>query len=436
MYRQALILGLGSSGKAAARLLQKQGSKVFVFDDAKKEKDLAGLHYIDDWKSFNYEQLDLFVPSPGILSSHPIYQLALKKQIPVKAEVELGLSLLKDLTLVGVTGTNGKTTVVKLLEHVLNQSQIKAKAIGNVGYPVCQYAMEHASDDRVTIVELSSYQLETMQLPLFDIGVILNITPDHLDRYVTMKEYAKAKCLLQMLIKSKGSFVVHEDIKGEYAELLHRAFKTFSSSAKSDFWVDSTSFKTKKVQLNLGETFAGQATHDRENVLVAWIICQKLGIAFDTFIKGLRSFTKPAHRIEWVKRIKGVDYFDDSKGTNIDAVLKAVEAMKGPVVLIAGGVDKKLSFTSWNSFQKKVKRIIVFGECKDRIYQELAPFFSIEKVQNLEEAVRSADLSAMEGDCVLLSPGCSSYDMFRDYAHRGDEFKRYINLLEDRRKNS
>lgn len=131
-----------------------------------------------------------------------------------------------------------------------------------------------------------------------------------------------------------------------------------------------------------------------------------------------------------------MDYFDDSKGTNIDAVLKAVESMKGPVVLIAGGVDKKLSFTSWNSLQKKVKKIIVLGECKDRIYQELSSFFSIEKVKDLEEAVKSADSNAIEGDCVLLSPGCSSYDMFRDYAHRGDEFKRYVNLLEDRRKNS
>ena len=167
--------------------------------------------------------------------------------------------------------------------------------------------------------------------------------------------------------------------------------------------------------------------HDCENAVAAWVICSRLGVSSEAFSRGLETFRKPPHRIEWVREIGGVSYYDDSKGTNIDAVIQAVETMPSKVILIAGGVDKGFSYLPWKEFfGGKVKQIMAIGQAAEKMYQELHPYFAITRVDSFEKAVALAAVVAQKGDCVLLSPGCSSFDQFRDYAHRGEEFQKLV----------
>jgi UDP-N-acetylmuramoylalanine--D-glutamate ligase len=275
------------------------------------------------------------------------------------------------------------------------------------------------------VVELSSFQLELMKTPVVDVGIILNITPDHLDRYTTMEEYAQAKCRLQDLIKPEGTFWVHERVVEEFKSLLKQNYQTYGADCNCTYW-------TEKIETILPIRYRDLGNHESENVLAAWILCKKFGVSSAAFLAGLETFKKPAHRIEFIASLNGVDYFDDSKGTNIDATIKAVTAMKGPVVLIAGGVDKGSSYEPWKKiFAGKVQQVIAIGQAAAKIAQELKPEVEVEIVPTLQDAVECARNRAQAGMSVLLSPGCSSYDMFRDYAHRGEEFKKFV--LEERR---
>jgi UDP-N-acetylmuramoylalanine--D-glutamate ligase len=278
------------------------------------------------------------------------------------------------------------------------------------------------------VVELSSFQLELMKTPVVDIGMILNITPDHLDRYSGVEEYAKAKCRLQDLMKGPGNFWVHDTVAKEFRSLLNSNYQTYGSGSHCNRWTDKMSLKSsEKIETILPIRYRNLGEHESENVLAAWILCRKFGIGSTAFLAGLETFKKPAHRIEFVATLDGVDYFNDSKGTNVDATLKAVEAMTKDVVLIAGGVDKGSSYAPWKkSFRGKVKQVLAIGQAAVKIAAELKPELEVEIVASLQEAVECARRQAKEGMSVLLSPGCSSYDMFKDYAHRGDEFKKFV----------
>lgn len=327
-----------------------------------------------------------------------------------------------------MTGTNGKTTVTLLVEHVLNTAGIKALALGNVGTALCSYLM-HPGDEEAFVVELSSYQLETMTTPVFDAGLILNITPDHLDRYKTLEDYARAKCRLEKLVQVKEFFFVQDKVCCQFPELLSsgRAFGVGSASECS-IWTDGASIvEGDRVVCILPLHYRNDARHLMENRLAAWLLCRPFGIRQEQFIQALETFKIPPHRIEWVAEVEGVNYYDDSKGTNVDAVIQAVSSMSGPVVLIAGGVDKGSSYRVWlEPFKDRIKHIVTLGQAAPKMAQELSPFFPVTHVESLERAVEKAAQIATQGDCVLLSPGCSSFDMFRDYAHRGETFQMYV----------
>ena len=267
-----------------------------------------------------------------------------------------------------------------------------------------------------------------MKTPVIDVGIVLNITPDHLDRYASTEEYAKAKCRMQDLIRPRGSFWVHQSVVEEFGPLLKGNYQTYGNDSRSDRWTDRLSLRSgEKIETILPLRYRDLGEHESENVLAAWIICRTLGIGTEPFIAGLETFKKPSHRIEFVASLKGVDFINDSKGTNIDATIKAVEAMKGKVVLIAGGVDKGSSYEPWKkSFAGKVKAVLAIGKAASKIALELAPEFAVEIVPTLKEAVMRAHEKAEAGEIVLLSPGCSSYDMFDNYAHRGEEFKKFV----------
>jgi UDP-N-acetylmuramoylalanine--D-glutamate ligase len=418
--RSALVLGLGLSGKAVVPLLIAQGDRVFGYDDQipldqlEREK-FEGMELLSNQQDVPWAEIDLLVPSPGISPRHPCYQKARSLGIEIKGEAELALRRL-DQPAVAITGTNGKTTVTLLVAHILREAGIKAKALGNVGEPLSTYLI-NPEKESVAVVELSSFQLETLSTPAFDAAALLNITPDHLDRYATLEDYARTKCHLQSLLKPMASFFVSQPVVDQFSSFLQPGYQVYSA---------------EKIEEILPVDYRSWGAHDVDNAMAAWALCKPFEVTAESFRRALCSFQKPKHRIEFVRSIQGVHFFDDSKGTNIDAVMKAVEAMKGPVILIVGGVDKGASYFPWKeAFRGKVKRIIGIGQAAPKIFRELNTDFEMEIVDSLSSAVENSMAYADEGDHVLLSPGCSSYDMFRDYAHRGEEFQRSVFSLRE-----
>lgn len=427
---------MGKSGQASYLFLKARGYTVIGVDH--NQKVIQKL-VKEGWSVSSDENVDNFgmvVVSPGIPPADPLYKEARLKGKKIVGEAQLALQESKQ-PCIAITGTNGKTTVTLLVAHVINACGKKTRALGNIGEPLTTYFLNPDLEE-IVVVELSSYQLETMHAKIFDAGVILNITPDHLDRYSSMQEYAQAKCRLENCIKEKGAFYVNTQLLKEYGCLLKSEYRTFGSESGAYFWTDKSVVKAlDKVEYFLPVEYRQMGTHESENVVAAWAICKELGIEAKAFLEALSTFRKPEHRLEFVTDIEGVLYYDDSKGTNIDATIKAVEAMPGPVILIAGGVDKGASYASWRGrFARKVKRILVLGQAAKKIWDELQNDFPVMIVPTIDDAVELASVEAKRGECVLLSPGCSSFDMFRDYAHRGKEFKRCVyDLIERRRKN-
>lgn len=366
---KALILGLGLSGKSAKNFLEKRGWEVVGIDDKSAPKNIESL-----------ETFDLFVPSPGISPKHPLYQKALQAQILIKGEAQLALEEITQ-TCVGVTGTNGKTTTVKLIEHCLNASGKKAKALGNVGQPLTSY-----SGNDILIVELSSFQLETLGVKVFDLALVLNIAPDHLDRYSTIEEYAQAKARIQNCIKLDGKLLIHESVD---SSLFTKPFECFNEDG-------------------------------------AWLVCKELGVDRADYITGVKTFVKPSHRLEFVAQKNGIKFFNDSKSTNIASVLHGLKQMEGKVILLAGGLDKGLSFEALAAAKNPLSSVIVFGQAREKIANALQHLVEVHKVGTVEEAVNLAKSLAKAGESVLFSPGCASFDAYRNYEERGEEFKQLV----------
>ncbi|MBM3198944.1 MAG: UDP-N-acetylmuramoyl-L-alanine--D-glutamate ligase [Chlamydiae bacterium] len=421
--KRALIIGLGVSGKATAVFLLDRGYQVVGVDDRLEEFEKnreflsllqKGLLIRQERDLSTVKEFSLIVPSPGIPLTHPLIVQGKESGVKIIGEIELACEGCSPKA-IAVTGTNGKTTVTLLVEHVLNAVGKQAKALGNIGTPLTQYLLKERDSNEILVIELSSYQLEVMERPLFDAGVILNITPDHLDRYKTLQEYARAKSRLSLCIRPEGKLFLFREVAKEYHDFFRSSFQVFGDEE------------------SLSQFSFLEVKHDRMNAEAAWLLCAEMGVSKESFLQALKTFKKPSHRMEFIREIKGVSYYDDSKGTNIDAVMKAVQGMKGSVVLIAGGVDKGASYLPWKEgFEGKVKKLVLLGESAQKIQRELGLFFNVEIVDSLESAVKAASSAAACGDAVLLSPGCSSFDMFRDYAHRGNEFQRVVGLLAER----
>lgn len=378
----ALIIGLGISGKGAAKLLLQKGYKVIAVD--KNPQEMEGVEVLPETAKIG--KVDLTILSPGIPKSHP---QALGRE--VIGEAELAMRSLKNRA-IGITGTNGKTTLTLLLTHVLNFSGIKARALGNVGASIAEYAC-HPDPTEFLVIELSSYQLETMTTRGFDYGIITNVTPDHLDRYESFEHYKKIKYRLGELLK-EGT-IIDED---SYLQL----------TKNERYW-----------ELNRDPTLRP-----------AWVIAQKLGIDWDQFLLGTKSFKRPEHRMERVRELEGVTFINDSKGTNSDAVLYGLLQLKGPVLLIAGGRGKGETFENWKKpFQEKVKKVFAIGEIALELKEKLE---NVTVCNDLKDAVKEAYDASKKGDTILLSPGAASFDQFQNYEERGRKFKEYVKQLKEK----
>jgi len=438
--KRILIIGLGISGRSAARFLLQKGAGLIGVDRNLNELDghveiqsleKAGMEIHHDQTEIDFSQIELVILSPGISALHPLVQQAVHINIEVIGEIELGCRHVQSPVL-GITGTNGKTTVTLLVQHVLTFCGFSSQALGNVGTPFTQEIDQNALNLDAIVLELSSYQLETMEQKVLDAGLILNITPDHLDRYKNMFNYAKAKARLGNCLKlEKPLFIEYQtwqDFSGLFEEF---CVETYGYTRHSMIYSDlrHVYFRDKKV-FELPENLQGQPSHDLENLMGAYGLCTTKGISGTQFIEAFKSFKKPPHRIQFVRNFRGVDYYDDSKGTNIEAVIRAVQSLKGPIILIAGGLDKGASYQPWISqFKDKVKNILVIGQASNRIQQDLNHHMPVEILESLESAVSRAAQLAKNGDSVLLSPGCASQDMFKDYIHRGEVFQQVVKSL-------
>lgn len=396
-----LILGLGLSGKASARFLVKQGHKVIVYDDEPKAYvGVEGVTFQEKGQPFNWSSCDQVIVSPGIPPTHPLYQGAIERNIEVIGEIELALRHLRQRPMVGITGTNGKTTVTLLVAHLLEQAGKKARAVGNIGTPLIEEVL-HSDQEAILSVELSSFQLERVSTKALLGGVILNVTPDHIDRYETMNAYAEAKGKLACILSNGAPFILNPALKTLAPELFH-----------------------------LKHQLLPQANREEENISAAVSLVKIFGLTDSQIEKGLATFKKPPHRIEFIRKLKEVSYYNDSKSTNLDSTIHALLSLEKNILLIAGGVDKGFSFKPWaDYFQGRVKALFLIGQAAHRIESELKNSVPIYQCGTLKEALLLATTLASGGDNVLLSPGCSSYDQFKSYVDRGETFRHLVENL-------
>ena len=387
---RALVIGMGISGKSAARFLKEHGYEVVGFDDRTAPEMPADMNF------------ELAVVSPGVPPTHRLVGAAKEAGVEVIGEAELACRYLTNRA-VGITGTNGKTTTTLLVTHVLKCAGKKARALGNVGTPLTE-GVAHLEPDEIAVIELSSYQLETLQSRVLDAAVILNITPDHLDRHGSLEAYAKAKLRIADCLKQGAPLFAPEGLAAQ--------------------------FDLSGVETFHPLRYSKTVSPDVENGLAAYALCQALGVGLEVFDEAWDTFKKPSHRLEPVREIDGITFINDSKGTNVAATQRAVEGLPGPIVLIAGGRGKGQRYDAWaGAFRDKVSHCCLIGEAAEQIASALDGHCALLRCQTFEEAVEKAREKAKPGTIVLLSPGCASFDMFENYAARGDRFKELINKL-------
>lgn len=450
-HKRTLVLGLGKSGLAAAELLRRRGAKVVGLDSGDSpvlQRDATALRGLGVTVELGAsklppEQFDLAVVSPGVPWTNPILEEINRRKIPIVGEFELGYQHSLCLN-VAITGTNGKTTTTELVERLLTAHHFKTLAAGNIGLPVCSVVDQTRDLDFLTL-EVSSFQLETIQYFRPAIGVLLNITPDHLDRYSNMADYALAKARLFMNQQPFDWAIVQSEALAQLRTLkvsLPSKVITFSANnRRADIWLDRGLILSRIAGwegplIDLTQTRL-VGPHNAENVMAALAVGRVLRIPLETMVESLKGYQPAAHRCELVAEINGVKFINDSKATNLDAVHKALLAVptgkagEPNVWLIAGGKDKGFEFHDIGPLlSQRVKGAYLIGETRERIRAAWSLFTPCTLADSLLEAVAEAARNAVAGDVVLLSPACSSFDQFQNYQHRGDVFRQAVNTLQ------
>lgn len=446
--QKVLVAGSGKSGIGATDLLKKVGAEVIIYDgnDKLKEEDVLNkLENKEDVKVILGEledsvinEIDMMVLSPGIAIDAPFVLRVKEAGVPIWGEIELAYVIGKG-KLAAITGTNGKTTTTALVGEIMANYYDKVDVVGNIGNPYTTTAFD-STDDTVTVAEISSFQLETIHTFKPDVSAVLNITPDHLNRHYTMECYTDVKMSIAKNQDSNQPIVLnYEDpILREYAGKLTNRIIWFSSKQKVNpgVYLEGKNIiyadGKKETFVTTTEDTTLVGIHNVENIMAAIGISVNMGVPDAVIKEAIKKFKAVAHRIEYVDTIDDVIYYNDSKGTNTDASIKAIQAMTRPTVLIAGGYDKKVTFDEWaKELEGKVKCLVLLGETSNQI-ADTAKKYGFENIiftKSLEEAIDECKKNAQQGDAVLLSPACASWDMFDSYEQRGDMFKDYVKKL-------
>ncbi len=446
--KRVLVFGAGKSGVAATRLLQKQEAYVILYDSNINLTVKEFAQQFDTEKNFLLitgeiseeilAELHLMVISPGVAIDHPMTEKIRNRNIPIWGEIELAYRIAKG-KIIGITGTNGKTTTTTLVGEIMNTYFNEVFVVGNIGMPYTDVALL-TTEQSVSVIELSSFQLETIQEFKPDVSAILNITPDHLNRHHTMENYiAMKENIAKNQTMTEVCVLNYEDkLLREMARRLRTKVVFYSSAQRLEEGLflegDDIYYATpdrKEFVVNINELKV-LGKHNYENIMAATAMAVAVGVPMDHIHNALVNFRAVEHRIEYVDNIKGVNYYNDSKGTNPDASIKAIQAMRTPTILIGGGYDKQSTFDEWiEAFDSKVKLLILLGQTREQIAEAAKRhgFYNIIMVSDLREAVRISAEKAEPGDSVLLSPACASWGMFENYEQRGRLFKEYVREL-------
>ncbi len=444
--KYVLILGLARSGSAAAIKLSNLGAHVTISDIKPRETfenadalESKGIKLVFEGHPLTLlDNCDLLVLSPGIPSDIKIVTEAKKRNIPVISELELGYWFAAS-PIIAITGTNGKTTTTTLIGEILKNDGKRVAVAGNIGTPLVS-EVEKTLENDYLVVEVSSFQLENILYFKPKISIILNITEDHLNRHKTFENYVNIKArIFENQTEEDYTILNYDDA----------VVRELARYAKSDVWFFSRKDVVRQgaciendmiVIKNKGKTYpiakvneiGIKGSHNLENALAAACSTYLANTKVSSIAKTLKSFRGIEHRLEFVTEINGIKFINDSKATNPDAAQKAIEAVDGPIILIAGGYDKKSDYTDFvKSFDGKVKKLILIGETADAIENAAIKqgFLNVEKVNSLKEAVMCGYRAASCEDTVLLSPACASWDMFANFEERGRLFKEAVNSL-------
>lgn len=446
--KSVLVVGLGISGKGAVSLLKELGAKIYLYDansDNDKEELIKQLNiakssnvFLGEFPITVLNDIEYLVLSPGISIDSPFIIQAKKLGVKVIGEIELAYALCKG-KIIAITGTNGKTTTTALVGAIMKNFQENVFVVGNIGTSFASTVL-NTTKDSITVAEISSFQLETIDKFKPNVSAVLNVTPDHLNRHHTMLNYLDVK--MSIVKNQDQNDVCVLNLEDEYIKNYSKNINTrvmfFSSKNKVE---NGIYLEEGKILLNReGKTDLFCKTselkligiHNYENVMAAIAIALSIGVPEHIIKETIVNFESVEHRIEYVTSKDNIVYYNDSKGTNPDASIKAINAMPTQTVLIAGGYDKGANYDEWvNSFGEKIKCLVLIGETKFNIAEAAKRngYTNILFAETLEQAVKMAANAAIPGESVLLSPACASWGMFKDYEQRGRMFKEYVNRI-------
>lgn len=444
--KKVTVIGLGNSGLNAALLLKDAGAIVRVSEGADSLVVRKNAAILDE-KRIAYElgrhtkdfikDSEIVVISPGVEDSSPAVRWANELNVPIISEMELGYRFCKG-KIIAITGTNGKSTVTTLIGEILKGGELDTVVCGNIGNSLCG-EIGRINKGTWVVLEVSSFQLERIVDFKPVIAVILNITDDHMDRYDKFNRYFNEKLKIFKNQDEKDTLILNRDAK-ELADVEKKARSKVLYYARLSS-TNGSYLKGNKVMCAVGtareedvcelEDIKLKGLHNIENVLVSVLAGTLAGVRLTSMKDTIRNFTGLKHRFETVSVIDGVEYIDDSKGTTVDSTLRALESCARPVILIAGGKDKKSDYSLVRDIvRRRVKCLVLIGEAKNRIRELLGGVVETREVATMQEAVELSRALAKTDDLVLLSPMCSSFDMFKDYKERGDVFKKAVLELE------
>ncbi len=438
--KKVTVLGAARSGLAAARLLKKRGAQVFVSDAAPAEKKSQALDFLRK-ESIPFEfgghserifDADFCVLSPGIPVASAVVQSMLDRAIPVYSEIEVASWFFKG-PLIAVTGSNGKTTTTTLIGEMLRTKYPQAVVAGNIGQPFSDF-VEESRENVWGVVEVSSFQLETIESFHPRQVVLLNFAPNHLDRYPSYEAYKEAKWRVTMNLEENDILIYN----AADAEIVRRLDSL--SCQKQGFHIEGAQetrayFDGKALFVDGEELIEVQemglrGLHNYMNAMAAALAALNAGVSREGVRQVLRNFSGVEHRLEFVRELDGVKFINDSKATTVESLYYALQSFDQPIILIAGGKDKGSDFTRLNdSIARKVKALVLIGKAADKMEKAWHGLKPLVKPATLHEAVEKAFEMARPGDVVLLSPACASFDMFNDFEDRGRQFKQIVNAL-------
>lgn len=442
--KKVLVVGLARSGMAAIRVLKKLGAEV-TLSESKKKDDIKEIGFLNeniveivgqDMAVFERD-FDFVVKNPGVPYRSPMMQKLQERNIPVITEIELAYQVAKPQHYIAITGTNGKTTTSTLTYEILRRAfPGKAHLCGNIGIPLCEIVMENGlmeEGEHYIALEISNFQLVNIDKFRPEVATIINLTPDHIDFMGSLDNYYKSKTEVYRNMAGNDVFLLNADdpVVKEYTDrypvkCVKESFSTDSQSADCIAKDGYLEIKGEKIIPLNAIKIVGK--HNLQNVMIAVSAAKAIGISNDIILDAVSSFKGVEHRIEFVREIDGVKYYNDSKGTNTDATITALKAFDRGVILLVGGFEKGLPMDEMKKHLGCVKKIIGFGACGARLVHDLVGEDGI-VVTTLDEAVAEANKIAESGDTVLLSPTTSSFDQYTCFEERGDHFKKIINAL-------